>query len=166
MILSHCWCLHLAVFKFLFLFWNALLYEFLCSESSTLLHILIDVFCLSQVIFILKIFIDGCTFGAELLHQSVFSIYTHLRHFGCYWGKKTQHPLRQNANLLSYHVVASVILQFLWCELLELERTLILFLRDEIPYAFIISTRCWLYCKWFFVMAMLLLLFLRSVSIL
>lgn len=58
------------------------------SESSTLLHILKDVFYLSQVIFILKIFIDECTFGTESPHQSVFSRYTHLRHLGFYWGKK------------------------------------------------------------------------------
>lgn len=65
MVLSHCWCLYLAVLKFLFLFWNVILYEFLHSESSPLLHILIDAFPLPQVIFILKLFIDGCTLGAK-----------------------------------------------------------------------------------------------------
>lgn len=55
--------------------------------------------------------------------------------------KKSQHLLKQNPNLLSYHVVASVMHQFLWCELLELERTLIFLLCDGIPYTFIISTR-------------------------
>lgn len=94
MVLSHCWCLHLAVLKFLFLFWNTLPYEFIHSESSTLLHILIDVFWLPLVIFILKIFlIAGCTFGAELLHQSVFSRYSNLRHLSFYWGKKPPTPI-------------------------------------------------------------------------
>lgn len=165
MILSHFWCLNLAMLNFISLFWNAFLYEFIHSESSILLHILIDIFCLPQVIFIFKIFIDGFTFGGKLLHQSVFSRYTNLRHLDFYWGKKPQHLLKQNANLLSYYVAASVIGQFLWCEL-ELERTLIFFLCNGIPYAFIISSRCLLYCQWFFVMAMFLPPFLRSVSIL
>lgn len=54
---------------------------------------------------------------------------------GFYWGKKPQYLLKQNPNLLSYHVVASVTHQFL-CWELELERTLIFFLCDGILHAF------------------------------
>lgn len=102
----------------------------------------------------------------ELLHQSVLSRYTYLGHFSCYWGQKKPHLLRQNPNVLSYHVVASVICQFLWCELSVLERKLIFFLYDGISYAFIISMRCSLHCQQLLVVAMFPVLFLKSLSIL
>lgn len=68
-------------------------------------------------------------------------------------GVKKSHLLRQNPNVLSCHVVASVICQLLWCELLELERTLIFFSCDGISCAFIVSVRCLLHCQQLLVMA-------------
>ena len=135
MVLSHRWWLHLAVLKFQFLFWNVL-YEFLHPESSSLLHTLIDVFPLPQVIFILIIFIDGCYCSNQFLADTLISGTLVVA------GVKKKNLLKGNPNILSYHIEASVIGQFLWCELLELERTLIFFLCDGILYAFIISMMC------------------------
>lgn len=120
----------------------------------------LDVFPLPQVIFILKIFIDGCTFGAKSYCNDQFVEDILIAGTLVVTGVKNQnHLLRQNPNVLSYHIVASVICQFLWCELLELERTLIFFLCDGISYAFIISIRCLLHCQQLLVMAMFPLLF-------
>lgn len=166
MILSHCWCLYLAVVKFLFLFWNVILYEFLHSESSPLLHILIDAFPLPQVIFILKLFIDGCTLGAKSYCTNQFLADILISGTLVVTGVKKLHLLRWNPNVLSYHVVASVTCQLLWYELLELERTLICFWCDGISYAFSIFMRCLLHQQQLLVMAMFPLLFLKSVSIL
>lgn len=114
----------------------------------------------------LKLFIDGCTLGAKSYCTNQFLADILISGTLVVTGVKKLHLLRQNPNVLSYHIVASVTCQLLWYELLELERTLICFWCDGISYAFTIFMRCLLYQQQHLVMAMFLLLLLKSVPIL